>query len=144
MFQALASGCRTNGQDWKTQLSALSSYAPIRIWKVKPYVFCPKGIDGRSGCENEVGRAESVKIPGAFTDMNQRGESVFNINQCYRPFSVKVTSIEYINQVCSLFKYVLLIIYTYHYMTFFQNYRKIWQSLFLKLHLLSLIQRLDY
>jgi hypothetical protein len=103
MFQALASGCRTNGQVWKTQLAALSSYAPIRIWKVKPYVFCPKGIDGRSGCENEVGRAESVKIPGAFTEMNERGESVFNINQCYRPFAVKVTSIEYINQVFSSF-----------------------------------------
>lgn len=36
MFQAFASGCFSGGMDWQLQMSALSSYAPIRIWKINP------------------------------------------------------------------------------------------------------------
>lgn len=50
MFKGFASGCLTGGQVWQTQLSALSSYAPIRIWKIEPYVYCPRGDDGRDDC----------------------------------------------------------------------------------------------
>jgi hypothetical protein len=50
MFKGFASGCYTKGQVYKTQLSALSSYAPIRVWKIDPYARCPVGNDGTPKC----------------------------------------------------------------------------------------------
>lgn len=94
MFQGFASYCRTNGTISKTQLSPISSYAPIRVWEVDAYVFCPRGDDGRLECTPGKG-VRSARIPNAFTDTST---SVFSLDQCYRQFSVHVSSIEYLNE----------------------------------------------
>jgi hypothetical protein len=94
MFQGFAKGCRTGGMEYMTQLSALSSYAPIRIWKVEPYIFCPVGNDGRAGCE--PGHVAYKDIPDAFTEI-AGGQHVFDIRKCNVSFSVMVTQLEYIN-----------------------------------------------
>ena len=97
MFRGFASGCITNGTDWQLQLSALSSYAPIRVWAINPYVYCPRGDDGTVACG--PGNVKFATIPDAFTDLNQAtGKSVFNLDQCTRSFSVAVTNLEYINE----------------------------------------------
>jgi hypothetical protein len=94
MFAGFASGCITGGQVWKTQLVALSSYAPIRIWKIDPYARCPVGDDGTPNCA--PGHVAFIDIPNAFT---QRGkEDVMNFDRCNESFAVEVSSLEYLNQ----------------------------------------------
>ena len=95
MFRGFAQGCFTGGRDWRLQLSAISSYAPIRIWKINPYVFCPQGNDGSADCG--PGNVKFKDIPDAFTDITESGGNVFNLSQCYNPFSVEVSNLEYIN-----------------------------------------------
>jgi hypothetical protein len=46
MFKGFARGCLTEGYEWSLQLSALSSYAPIKIWRIDPFAYCPYGPDG--------------------------------------------------------------------------------------------------
>lgn len=97
MFKGFASGCRTKGMVWQTQLSALSSYAPIRIWKIDPFSYCPHGGD----VENPecIGRVSWADVPNAFTDMNANTSlHVFDVNKCDMKFSVSVTNLEYINE----------------------------------------------
>ena len=100
MFKGFASGCITQGQVWKTQLSALSSYAPIRIWKIDPYEFCPVGADGSARCA--PGHVAFRDIPDSFVDIHPEGAkedwNVFDYRKCAIPFSVAVTSLEYLNQ----------------------------------------------
>ena len=95
MFKGFASGCRTKGMEWRTQLSALSSYAPIRVWKIDPFSYCPHGDFENPEC---IGRVEFVDIPGAFTEIQANTTShVFDINKCDMKFSVSVVGLEYIN-----------------------------------------------
>jgi hypothetical protein len=94
MFKGFASGCYTGGQVWKTQLSALSSYAPIRIWKIDPYVYCPVGDDGTQKCA--PGHVDFRDVPGAFTDLNP--DSIFDFTNCEKNFSMEVTALEYLNE----------------------------------------------
>jgi hypothetical protein len=95
MFAGFASGCYTKAQVYKTQLSALSSYAPIRIWKIDPYTYCPVGDDGTKGCN--PGHVSFVDIPGAFTNKDD-SKNVFDFDKCDIPFSVEVTQLEYLNE----------------------------------------------
>lgn len=105
MFKGFASGCNSNGQVWKTQLSALSSYAPIRVWKINPYIFCPIQDDGSSTASCAAAAAGTIRfvdIPDAFTQIVNGTEgdisNVFDISQCTRSFAVKVTGIEFLNE----------------------------------------------
>ncbi len=41
MFRGFAKGCISEGYEWSLQLSALSSYAPIKIWRIDPFAYCP-------------------------------------------------------------------------------------------------------
>ena len=50
MFKGFARGCLTEGYEWSLQLSALSSYAPIKIWRIDPFAYCPYGSDGTERC----------------------------------------------------------------------------------------------
>ncbi len=87
------------------QLSALSSYAPIRVWKVDPFGYCPHlGGDGASSGECcSMGRVHFVDILEAFTQIVPAGQSeteayhVFDIQKCTVPFAVAVTGLEHIN-----------------------------------------------
>lgn len=95
MFKGFAAGCRTNGTEWRTQLVALSSYAPIRIWKIDPFSYCPHGDVTNPEC---IGRVHFVDIPGAFTEIKANTTShVFDVNKCPMKFSVSVVGLEYIN-----------------------------------------------
>lgn len=99
MFKGFASGCLSRGNVWQTQLSALSSYAPIRVWKIDPFAYCPHGDDGTPNCG--LGRVHFADIPGAFTEVSVEGEkqiNVFDIRKCHIPFAVSVTGLEYINE----------------------------------------------
>ncbi len=94
MFKGFASGCRSNGTEWRTQLAALSSYAPIRIWKIDPFSYCPHGnVAEDPKC---IGRVKFADIPGAFTEVGD-SINVFDIRKCDMKFSVSVTHLEYIN-----------------------------------------------
>jgi hypothetical protein len=94
MFRGFASGCyELNFRNWKTQLSALSSYAPIRIWRVDPYAYCPVGDDGTSRCG--AGNVGFVDIPGSFLEI--AADSIFDITQCEAVFAMEVTALEYLN-----------------------------------------------
>ena len=102
MFKGFASGCLTKGQVWLTQLVALSSYAPISIFKIEPFAYCPHGPTTQQGGDCGFGRVEYAKVPGAFTEVDtdpETGEpyNVFHMSQCWKPFAVAVTNLEYIN-----------------------------------------------
>ena len=102
--RGFASGCFTKGMVWQTQLSALSSYAPIRIWKIDPFAYCPHGsTEDPNDVNCGLGRVHFANVDGAFTDVRidpETGEpmNVFHIDKCHIPFSVAVTSLEYINE----------------------------------------------
>lgn len=96
MFKGFASGCATKGMEWRTQLVALSSYAPIRVWKIDPFAYCPHG--GNSQKMQCSGRVHFADIPGAFTEIQANTSShIFDINKCEMKFSVSVVGLEHIN-----------------------------------------------
>jgi hypothetical protein len=104
MFKGFASGCATLGMEWRTQLSALSSYAPIKIWRIDPFAYCPADASG-IGEVCGIGRVRHAEIPDAFTKIVPVGEegnaqayNIFDIRKCDVPFSVSVVGMDYINE----------------------------------------------
>lgn len=102
MFKCLARGCASEGYEWCTQLSALSSYAPIKVWKIDPFAYCPHGQDGSEQCG--IGRVHHAEIPEAFTKImpagatgNAEAYNVFDVRKCTVPFAVAVVGMEHIN-----------------------------------------------
>jgi hypothetical protein len=102
--QGFARGCYSEGYEWALQLSALSSYAPIKIWRIDPFAYCPADASGTSETCG-IGRVRHAKIPGAFTEIvpagqhgNAQAYNVFDVRKCNVPFAVAVTSMEYINE----------------------------------------------
>lgn len=94
MFKGFAAGCRSNGSEWRTQLVALSSYAPIRIWRIDPFSYCPNGnVAENPQC---IGNVKFTDVPGAFTEIDET-MNVFDIRKCDMKFSVSVSHMEYIN-----------------------------------------------
>ncbi len=41
-------GCASEGYEWSLQLSALSSYTLIKVWKIDPLAYCPLGNNSRT------------------------------------------------------------------------------------------------
>lgn len=88
------------------QLSALSSYAPIKIWKIDPFAYCPSDASGQSETCG-IGRVRHVEVEDAFTNILPKGAegkpddgkkySVFDVRKCEVPFAVAVVGLEYIN-----------------------------------------------
>lgn len=107
MFKGFAKGCATNGTQWMMQLSALSSYAPIRVWRIDPFGYCPNwSPDGKTDRCSGMGKVHFVDIPDAFTDIRPNGfnettdgqdANVFDVRKCTVPFAVSVVSLEHIN-----------------------------------------------
>lgn len=102
MFKGFARGCASKGYEWSLQLSALSSYAPIKVWRIDPFAYCPYGTDGTDRCG--IGRVHYANIPDAFTEIVPAGEkgnaaayNVFNSQKCEVPFSVAVVGLEVVN-----------------------------------------------
>ena len=103
MFKGFARGCFTEGYEWSLQLSALSSYAPIKIWKIDPFAYCPHGHDGTEMCG--IGRVHHAEVPDAFTKIVPAGQegnaeayNVFDARKCTVPFAVAVVGMDYINE----------------------------------------------
>jgi hypothetical protein len=96
MFRGFASGCGAENANWQLQLSALSSYARIRIWKIDPYEYCPIGPDDTPNCAS--GHVAKVDIPDSFLDVYNDTGTVFDYRKCVTPFSVAVTGLEYLNE----------------------------------------------
>lgn len=104
MFKGFARGCYSGGREWATQLSALSSYAPIKIWRIDPFAYCPSDASGNSETCG-IGRVHHAEIEDAFTRIVPPGETgnaeaynVFDIRKCGVPFSVAVAGMEYVNE----------------------------------------------
>ena len=72
MFKGFAHGCASEGYEWSLQLSALSSYAPIKVWKIDPFAYCPLGNDGSTE-QCCFGKVHSVEIPNAITEIVPQG-----------------------------------------------------------------------
>lgn len=92
MFEGFGRWCYTGYMEGNLQLSALSSYARIRIWKVDPYNYCPYGNDGTERCA--PGAVKSIDIPGSFLDFDLEA---FHLDKCSYQYTVAVTSMEYLN-----------------------------------------------
>lgn len=75
------------------QLQVLSSYGGVRVWRIEPYTFCPVGDDGRPGCG--AGHVRFVDLPDPMLDNS--AEPVNDPARCGREFTVRVTSLEYLN-----------------------------------------------
>ena len=73
----------------KFQISAISSYGGIRLWRLDPYLYCPI-IDGRHTCP-ATGSAGSIQIQALnFTD--------FDVALCTQEFAVFAVGLDYVNQ----------------------------------------------
>lgn len=73
----------------KFQISAISSYGGIRLWRLDPYLYCPV-INGRHTCR-ATGSAGSIQIQALnFTD--------FDVSVCTQEFAVFAVGLDYVNQ----------------------------------------------
>ena len=73
------------------QISAISSYGGIRLWRMDPYLYCP--LDAASGKRvcTETGTAGGVQIePLHFTS--------FDVALCTQEFAVLAIGLDYINE----------------------------------------------
>jgi hypothetical protein len=94
-FEAFSYYCvnarRNNSYTNKFQISAISSYGGIRLWRLNPYLYCP--LDARTGrrfCP-QSGSAGTVQIePLVFTN--------FSVEMCTQQFSVMAVGLDYINE----------------------------------------------
>lgn len=90
MFKGFASYCESGGASGRLQLSALSSYAAIRVFRIDPYGYCASGDDGSQECSEQTG--VSVKVPGGYFNSNLN--TPFHAESCQEKFSVSVTGME--------------------------------------------------
>ncbi len=73
----------------KFQISAISSYGGIRLWRLDPYLYCPV-INNRHTCA-ATGTAGSVQIQALdFTE--------FDVSLCTQEFAVLAVGLDYVNQ----------------------------------------------
>lgn len=75
------------------QLQVLSSYGGVRLWRIEPFTYCPVGDDGRPGCG--PGHVRFVDLPSPM--LGAGVDSPNDATGCLREFTVKVTSLEYLN-----------------------------------------------
>ena len=87
-FQAFAYWCANKDAINKLQISVLSSYGGVRVWRVDPYAPCPV-INGQRQCL-QSGSAGSVQL--------QNLDLEFNASNCDLEFNVVATGLDYINE----------------------------------------------
>lgn len=91
VFDAYLHYCRNNGdQIDQFGLIMVSSYSPIRVWRVDAYRRC-----GAQGCGTDL--VKQVDIPDAFSDGTVQGTDLSY--DCARSFNEAVTQLEYINEI---------------------------------------------
>jgi len=91
VFDAYLHYCRNNGNKIdQFGLIMVSSYSPIRVWRVDAYRRC-----GVSGCGSNL--VKQVDIPGAFSDGTVQGTDLSY--DCDRSFNEAITQLEYMNEI---------------------------------------------
>lgn len=91
VFDAYLHYCQNNGDRIdQFGLIMMSSYSPIRVWRVDAYRRC-----GVQGCGTDL--VKQVDIPGAFSDGTAQGTDMSY--DCERSFNEAVTQLEYINEI---------------------------------------------
>ena len=93
VFSAYLNYCKNNANGNSIDqfgLIMVSSYSPIRIWRVDAYRRC-----GITGCGSDL--VKQVDIPGAFSDGTLQGTE-FSY-ECTKAFNDVITSIEYVNDL---------------------------------------------
>lgn len=86
IFQGFIRYCNDNTQLGALQLSVTSSFSPIMIWRVYPYVYCPPSQ--QAGCFTDL--FSGVPIPGSIRpNLDQ--------NDCNKSIDFIVTGMDYID-----------------------------------------------
>ena len=90
-FYAMAYYCQNKDSTNILQISALSSYAGIRMWRLDPYVYCP--LDPATNthyCPTQ--QSSTTRL------LSMLNFSGFNTDLCSQVFDVKAVSLDYINE----------------------------------------------
>jgi hypothetical protein len=91
VFDAYLHYCRNNGQRVdQFGLIMVSSYSPIRVWRVDAYRRC-----GVEGCGTDL--VKQVDLPGAFSDGTLQGTRLDY--DCSRSFNEAIVQMEYIDEI---------------------------------------------
>lgn len=88
VFSAFIQYCNNPNQEGSLQLSVTSSFAQISVYRIYAYTYCPPFTQNPSGCYEDL--YAGVRIP-----TSRRPE--FDVNDCYEPMDIAVSSLEYIN-----------------------------------------------
>lgn len=86
IFEAFIGFCNDPNRLGRMQLSVTSSFSPITIWRVNPYIYCPPSQT--NGCFD--GLFSGVKIPGSVRPN-------LDMVDCDMPINFIVTGMEYID-----------------------------------------------
>lgn len=92
-FYAFSSYCqnRNTNQTNKLQISVISSYGGIRLWRMDPYLYCPENPD--------TGVRECPEQQNVMTKMVQSLDfETFDIALCDQRFAVMAVDLDYINE----------------------------------------------
>lgn len=94
-FEAFSYYCvnarENNDYTNKFQISAISSYGGVRLWRLNPYLYCP--LDARTGrrlCP-QSGSAGTVQIEAL-------NFSSFAVSMCTQEFAVLAVGLDYVNE----------------------------------------------
>lgn len=91
VFDAYLHYCQNDGDRIdRFGLIMVSSYSPIRVWRVDAYRRC-----GVQGCGTDL--VKQVDIPGAFSDGTVQGTDLSY--DCEKSFNEAVTRLEYVNEI---------------------------------------------
>jgi hypothetical protein len=95
-FSYYCANARSGGQyaTNEFQISAISSYGGVRLWRINPYLYCP--IDpytGRHLCPVS-GTAGTVQIEA----LNFSSSTLFSVAMCTQEFVVMAVGLDYVNE----------------------------------------------
>lgn len=90
-FYAFSAYCknRNTTKTNKLQISVISSYGGIRLWRMDPYIYCPE-IDGVRECPEQQSVSTKTVSSLDFTDFDEA--------LCDVPFNVMAVDLDYINE----------------------------------------------
>lgn len=92
-FYAFSAYCRNRGQGTSNllQISVTSSYGGIRLWRMNPYIYCPKNSEtGAAECPDQQDVSSKIIASLDFQE--------FDIALCDQQFYVMAVDLDYINE----------------------------------------------
>lgn len=89
-FYAFSRYCRNKGNDTNVlQISVISSYGGIRLWRMDPYIYCPE-TNGVKECPEQAAVLTKMVESMDFED--------FDDSMCNREFNVMAVNLDYITE----------------------------------------------